>query len=251
MSTVQTRVTFFRSGDDFDQKAAEKIIRLLKESMSGRRKFSIALSGGETPRGVYRQLASISPKHHVDWSRVHLFFSDERAVPAKDPQSNFGMIDRELISQIKIPKENIHRIKGELDPQKAATEYQKDLRATLRGKGNRLDLVLLGLGADGHTASLFPGAVDVGKRGALVAPVEVNGTHGSRVTLTLRCINNARTIVFLVTGSKKSSIVQRVLHAKNPTKDLPASFVSPNDGSLLWVLDEEAGASLASDGDAG
>ena len=244
--TNQTRISVFRSNDEFEQKAAEKIARLLGESIRERGKASIALSGGATPRGVYRRLGADPFKKRIEWKKVHIFFSDERAVPPKDPESNFGMAEIELLSRIEIPKRNVHRILGEINPSYAAKEYEKELKKALRGKGTRFDIVLLGLGEDGHTASLFPGTADVKAKGPLVAPVDLPSLKNKRITLTLRCINASRAIIFLVTGKKKAKMVQRLLSTEEPTADIPATLVRPKDGKLIWVLDEEAGASLVS-----
>ena len=242
----QTRISVFRSNDEFEQKAAEKIARFLSESIRERGKASIALSGGETPRGVYRRLSLEPFKKRIEWKKIHIFFSDERAVPPKDPQSNFGMAERELLSRVEIPKANIHRILGEIDPSHAAKKYEEELKKTLRGKGTRFDIILLGLGEDGHTASLFPGAADVKPKGPLVAPVDLPALKNKRITLTLRCINAARSVIFLVTGRKKAPMIQRLLGTEEPTSNIPATLVHPKDGKVVWVLDEEAGASLFS-----
>lgn len=204
----------------------------------------VALSGGETPRSMYGRLGRAPFMHSVDWSKVHLFFGDERAVPPTDQQSNFGMIDHEFISRIEIPATHVHRILGEISPEEAALDYERELEEAFGGQEVRFDLVLLGLGEDGHTASLFPAALSAEREEGMVCPVYVPLLDSWRVSLTLRVINNARRILFLVSGANKSSTLKRVLEAQEPTAELPATFVLPKEGTLLWMVDNDAAAEI-------
>lgn len=248
MSENQPQVSVHQSTEELELSAAEEIAAIIREAISKRGVAFIALSGGETPRNVYGRLGREPLSSQVDWSRVHLFFSDERAVPPTDPQSNFGMVNRELISQIDIPRQNVHRIVGELAPERAAEEYERDINQVMTARDARFDLVLLGLGEDGHTASLFPGSAVLNEHASLVRSAFIPHLYSRRLTLTLRCINNAREIMFLVTGSRKSVMVQRVLRAPAPTKELPATLVRPVDGKLLWMLNGEAAAEISPKG---
>jgi 6-phosphogluconolactonase len=244
MQDDPSQIFVYRTTDELELNAAEEIAGVIAVSIRDRGFCFVALAGGETPRKVYRRLGASPLKDRVDWSRVHLFFSDERIVPPTYPESNFGMVDRELISHVDLPEQNVHRIKGEIAPEKAAEEYERTLSATLGPKDVRFDLVLLGLGEDGHAASLFPESEGVGETGSLVASVYVSRLLSWRVTLTLRCINSAREVLFLVSGRHKAGIVQRVLEASGPTRDLPATMVRPTNGKLIWNLDEDAAALL-------
>jgi 6-phosphogluconolactonase len=216
----------------------------MKGAINDRGVCSVALSGGKTPRQIYRRLGEAPLKDGVNWNLVYLFFSDERSVPPNDSQSNYGMVERSLLSRVDIPRQNVHRIKGEIDPSMAAQEYESELKSTLHGTEGRFDLVLLGLGEDGHIASIFPGTDVVDERSALVRPVMNLQQNIQRVTLTFPIINNAREIFLLVAGKRKSSIVQRVLGISKPTKDLPATMVRPVEGNLRWMIDRDAASQI-------
>jgi 6-phosphogluconolactonase len=232
-------VEIFHSAAELEQNAAERIVSTINKSIGERGVCFVALSGGETPRPVYRLLGTDLMKDRVDWKCVQLFFTDERAVPPDDPQSNYGMVHRELISKIGIPPGNVHRIKGELKPELAASEYEEELWEIFSSRNVRFDLVLLGLGEDGHTASIFPGSEIVKEENKFVAAIFVPRPSSWRVTLTFPGLNNAREILFLVSGRQKAAIVQRVLGASDPVQGLPASMVRPAEGKLLWMLDKD------------
>lgn len=219
--------------------AAECVARSAAEAIAARGSFSIALSGGNTPRPVYQRLASAA----VDWTRVHVFFGDERCVPPQDPRSNYHMAKVALLDHVAIPPENVHRMRGEDPPEKAAEAYAVELRNAL-GEGGRLDLVLLGLGHDGHTASLFPGlaAVTETRRAVMEAYVEFVGMW--RLTLTPPIINAARLVVFLVSGDDKADVLRRVLQGPRQPVVLPAQAVRPAERPPLWLVDAAAAAKL-------
>jgi 6-phosphogluconolactonase len=180
----------------------------------------------------------------VDWSRVHMFFWDERAVPPDHLNSNYGMIEREWISHISIPQENIHRMKGEIDPHIASKEYERELRRIFSRDPIIFDFVLLGIGEDGHTASLFPGTDATMEKEALVRSTFVHQINSWRITLTVPVLNAAREIIFIAAGKQKASIVHRVIDAQVPDTNLPASLIRPTEGTLCWMVDEEAGLLL-------
>jgi len=240
----RSHITVYRSAADLEQRAAEEIVRVMNAAINDRGVCFVALAGGETPRHCYRRLGMDPLKDRVDWSCVHLFFSDERPVPPNDSQSNFGMVERSLILLIDIPQRNVHRIKGEIDLAVAAEEYEMELRTAFGKRPVRFDLVLLGIGEDGHTASMFPGTDVVEEKTALVRPVVDPDQNIRRVTLTFPIINSAREILFLASGKRKASIVQRVLGTTESAKDLPATMVRPVDGRLRWMLDEEAASQI-------
>ena len=232
------------------REAAGRILEQARAAVESRGRFSLALSGGSTPGGTYRLLAQEPYRDRLPWDRVHLFWGDERCVPPDDPGSNYHLADQILISQVPIPAENVHRFQGELSPEEAARAYRRELEDFFCGPVPRLDLVLLGLGGDGHTASLFPGADALENVTDTVLTVEANyeGRPAQRVTLTLPAINAARQVLFLVSGESKAPIVAQVLGARtvpgSHTGPLPAERVCPTAGELVWLLDEAAASGL-------
>jgi len=222
---------------------AQELVRIANSAIEHRGVCHLALSGGETPRTIYRRLAKAPFVNAIDWKKIHIFFGDERAVPPSDQQSNFRMVDDELVSHVDIPAANIHRIHGEVRPDEAAQRYEHELRSML-GTEARFDLLLLGLGADGHTASIFPQTSAVDEDQALVCATYVPRLESWRISITLRTINNARHILFIVSGGGKAEILERVLNASVPTKDLPATLVDPKEGIVTWMVDVDAAARL-------
>lgn len=231
------------------QEAAQRFAELARKAAASRQRFSVALSGGSTPGKLYTLLGRESYRTEIPWEHVHLFWADERCVPPDDPGSNYRLVQETLLTQVSIPPENVHRVRGELGPQAAAQVYERDLQDFYCGPRPRFDLVLLGLGEDGHTASLFPGSPLLAERERLVAPAVASyqDRPAQRVTLTLPAINTARQVLFLVTGSAKAGIVQTVL--AGPAGQLPAEQVRPTAGQLTWLLDAAA-ASLLDEGSA-
>ena len=209
------------------------------EAIAARGSFNVALSGGNTPRPVYQRLATAT----IDWTRVHVFFGDERCVPPRDARSNYHMARAALLDHVAIPPENVHRMRGEDPPDAAAEAYAVELRNAL-GEGGRLDLVLLGLGHDAHTASLFPGlaAVTETRRAVMEAYVEFVGMW--RLTLTPPTINAARRVVFLVSGDDKADVLHRVLQGPRQPIVLPAQAIRPSERPALWLIDAAAAAKL-------
>jgi 6-phosphogluconolactonase len=230
---------------DLEERAAENFAVLAGKAPGPSGRFSVALSGGSTPKGLYSLLASSRYGDRVPWSRVHLFWGDERCVPPDHPESNYRMVREVLLSKIAIPAENVHRMAGEKEPDIAAAEYEAELKRFFRlspGALPRFDLILLGLGEDGHTASLFPGSDALRETERLVTACYVSKLKSHRLTLTLPVLNAGAVIVFLVAGKNKASIVKEVLKAK--AASLPAAKVQPIDGRLIWFVDREAGAEL-------
>ncbi|MFQ5709994.1 MAG: 6-phosphogluconolactonase, partial [bacterium] len=203
---------------------------------------NLTLAGGNTPRDVYVRLGLGTIQSQIKWDRVHLYWGDERTVPPDHPDSNYGMVKATLLSRIAIPDENVHRIRGEMAPREAAAEYAALLQEHFDNKPPRFDLVLLGLGGDGHTASLFPTSRALEEQNRWVKAVFVPKFNTWRVTLTFPVLNNAREVIFLVAGSEKAKIVQRVLDCAQPTMEMPATLIRPHKGKLLWMLDAEAAA---------
>jgi len=238
------RIDIYESTGEMESAAEREVLGIARRAIRDRGACTLALSGGETPRGLYRRLAVLPVGEAPDWSRIHLCFGDERMVPPDDPGSNYGMVRHELICRIPLPAGNVHRIRGERPPDVAAAEYAADLERALSFSGGRFDLVLLGLGEDGHTASLFPDTDALGESEKTVCAVYVSRLSAWRVTVTLPVINSAREVLFLVSGARKNDIVRRVLGSPGPAADTPATLVNPADSTPHWMLDCESGASV-------
>ncbi|HEX9289495.1 MAG TPA: 6-phosphogluconolactonase [Anaeromyxobacteraceae bacterium] len=228
--------------------AAEEVARRAEQAAAERGRFTIALAGGATPKRLYALLADAKEpfRARIPWARTHVFFGDERHVHPGHPESNYGMARAALLSKVPIPPENVHRIRAEdTDAAAAATDYEAELRRVLvlaPGAVPRLDLVLLGLGADGHTASLFPGNDALEERSRLVAAPFVDRLRTHRITLTLPVLEAARAVAFVVSGAEKAERVADVLEGAGT--GLPAGRVRVRDGDLLWLLDAAAAAQL-------
>ena len=215
--------------------------------------FTVALAGGSTPRGLYSLLATDQQlRALVPWEHAELFWSDERHVPPGHPDSNYRMADEALVSRVAVPPARVHRVHGEdADAAQAARLYEAEVRRTVRaeeGTTPRFDLILLGLGTDGHTASLFPGTDALSERTRLVVANRVEKLGAERITMTYPLLNAARRVMFVVTGSDKAPAVRDVLEPAPGSPELPAAGVRPVDGRLIWVLDRAAASLLACGG---
>ena len=229
--------------------AAELVHSVGREAVRANGRFLIALSGGTTPETLYRALTSPAFADRFDWSRTNFFFSDERGVPPDDPRSNYALANKTLFVPLKITPSQVYRMAGEShDPQAAAHDYEQQLRQatnTPPSSHPTLDLVLLGLGEDGHTASLFPGSLALRDNKRLIAVTQSSKDPPTRLTMTLGVINQASVILFLVMGVGKAEIVRAILDPKTETeRQLPASLVAPEKGRLIWLLDRAAAAGL-------
>jgi len=217
------------------------ILSASAEAISSRGACSIALSGGSTPRALFRLLAGDEWRTRFDWSRIELFQVDERAVPLDHPDNNFGMIERELLHAVQIPADHVHRVRTELGAEAAAEDYESQLRKTFPGAGiPRFDIVLLGMGEDGHTASLFPGTEALHETRHWVLGYLVMKLKAQRITLTFPVINDARKVLFLVSGPGKAATLREVFQGESPELRYPAAMVEPRDGLLYWHLDGDA-----------
>ena len=237
MSRAQIEFIVLPDLKAISQAAAERVATLAQT----RDPFTVALSGGSTPRRLYEMLAAPPFRGRVPWGRVHVFWGDERCVPPDHSDSNYRLAREALLDEIPILAENVHRIWGEMPPDQAAAAYQTELEAVV-GVNGRLDLILLGMGADGHTASLFPGTEALEERERAVVAVYVERLQAWRVTLTLPVINAARQVLFLVTGAAKAEIVQAVL--EGPEGRFPAQQIRPTAGQLTWLVDVAAASRL-------
>jgi 6-phosphogluconolactonase len=238
-------VKIFQSTDELAREFAGELINMIIESAGKKQNFNIALSGGSTPEIIFTQISE-NFKKSVSWQNVHFFWGDERCVQPDDAESNFGMAWRKLLGNIEIPTINIHRIKGEDDPETEAVRYSEEILTYTRKRNGIpvFDLVLLGLGEDGHTASIFPGHIDLFKSDKICKVAVHPVTFQKRITLTGRVINNADSVTFLVTGKNKGVIVEKIFKKNLPSINYPASYVVPVYGRLYWFLDKEAGRLL-------
>lgn len=230
----------FETREDLYDDASDRFARIGAEAIRDRGRFLVALSGGDTPLPVFGRLASPAHARRLDWSAVDVFWADERCVAPTDEQSNYRMAREALLDRVPIPADRIHHIAGEIEPLAAADAYELTLREVLGGEG-RLDLILLGMGADGHTASLFPRHQALAETDRWIVPVHASADPPWRVTMTLSLINAARHVLFLVTGAEKAVAV-RDLQEGEP---LPASMARPSDGTLTFLVDVEAASLLA------
>jgi 6-phosphogluconolactonase len=242
---MKPEIRVFKDVENLSNAAANLFVARAAESISERDRFMVALNGGTTPLRLFPLLAS-DFREQVDWSRVHIFWGDERCVPPDDPGSNYGQARDMLLSRVPIPDSNIHRIRGELGPAEASKEYSLVLTrfATPPLEWPRFDLIYLGMGEDGHTASLFPGSpVDMTEP---VVPVTARyqDRPADRVTLTQVVFNSARMVVFMATGKKKARTLVEVLSDRYNPALYPAQRIHPKDGQLIWLVDEEAASKL-------
>lgn len=238
-------ISIFDDSEQVARAAAERFVARARNAIDLQGRFSVALAGGSTPKRAYELIASEPFRDQIDWSHVHLFFGDERAVPRAHPESNYRMVYEKLISKLPIPTENIHRIVGEVDPRDSARAYEEDLRHYFEGKRwPRFDLVLLGMGDDGHTASLFPGTEALKDETAWVTSNWIEKLKMPRITLTAPALNHAAHILFLVTGRDKSARLREVLEGPFDPRRLPAQLIQANEGIVEWLLDQEAANKL-------
>ena len=226
------------------QAAAQLFSQIAQKAVQAHGRFSVVLSGGGTPRRLYQIL---SQDQSLPWAQTHVFWSDERLVPPDDPGSNYGQAKAVLLDHVSIPPENIHRMKGELDPDTAVTDYTAQLRQFTPGQPwPRFDLVLLGMGSDGHTASLFPGPISEAENTQPVIAVTAHydGRPAQRITLTPLVLNDAARILFLVTGADKADALTAVLQGLPQPEKHPAQRIQPRRGSLAWFVDTAAATHL-------
>jgi 6-phosphogluconolactonase len=243
--SAKPNLRIFATLEELAVAAAERFVTCAAASQRDPGYFHVALSGGTTPKRVYELLATNDFRSRIDWSRVQLFFGDERAVPLDHPDSNYRMANDALITKVPIPSENVHRIRGELDPNAAAASYEVELRFVFSSeKWPRFDLIFLGLGEDGHTASLFPGAKAIQEDMHWAVATKNPATGQERITLTLPAINHAKQITFLVVGQNKAERLKDVLSESDTSEKFPAQAVKPVNGNLELLVDAEAASLL-------
>jgi len=239
---METDLRVFADVNDLSLRAAEATVRTINESVQTNGSFSLVLSGGNTPRTLYSLLSS-QFRDQIPWTRAHVFWGDERYVPLDDLRSNYRMARETLLDAVPCPIANVHPMPTELpDPEAAAQEYEKTLRRYFSTDWPRFDLVLLGLGEEGHTASLFPGSPALEERRRSVVAVKAPVEPPLRLTLTLPVLTHAANIYFLVTGSNKAQALHHVLTETPDPKNYPAAVVRLAPGTVIWSVDQEAAA---------
>jgi 6-phosphogluconolactonase len=231
--------------------AAESVVHLAAAAIAETGRFTIALAGGSTPKPIYERLATEEFAKRVDWARVQIFWGDERCVPPDHPQSNYHMTREALLDHVPIPALNVHRIRGEQNPREAAEAYGRELQAVFGGDAEKggppaegFDLILLGMGDNGHTASLFPGLPAVLEQCKWVMAQYVEVVAAWRITLTPVIINAARNVTFLVSGTGKAERLHEVIEGPYQPEVLPAQVIKPKNGRLTWLVDRSAAAQL-------
>jgi 6-phosphogluconolactonase len=233
------------------QAASMLLIEQANRAVAARGRFCVALSGGSTPKRTYELLAGPPFKEQVPWHRLHIFWGDERCVPLDDPRSNARMAKEAWLDRVPIPESQIHPMYQSGEPAAAARQYEAHLRQFFTGHPHSLDLVLLGLGDNGHTASLFPGTPVLKETGRWVSEVYVAEQDMYRVTLTAAFINQAAMVAFLVAGAGKAEVVWQILRGPRDPERLPAQLIAPHPGELLWLLDLQAAARVTAKEESG
>ena len=232
------------SPEELARAAAEHFVARCHEEIEQRGSFTVALSGGSTPKLLFELLADPNEpfRDQIPWSNIHFFWSDERHVPPDHAESNYRMANEAMLSHVPVAKNNVHRVRSENpNAAEAASQYQQTLIEITQQSLPQLDLILLGLGPDGHTASIFPGSEVLHETKRLVAAPWVEKFQTYRITMTLPVLNNGASVVFLVNGAEKAKIVKEIF--EGPEK-YPAQAIKPTNGELLWMLDEDAASEI-------
>lgn len=242
---IAGQLKIFPTQFDLFLEATKSIVTTLRNGIRAMGSVSLVLSGGATPRGVYDLLATEGFSSQIEWAKVHIFWGDERCVPPHAPDSNYRMANDVLIRKISIPMTNVHRIPAERPPQEAAQMYQHEIKSLFQLREKelpRFTVVLLGLGTDGHTASLFPNTSALQERTKFVTEVFVESLKAPRITMTLPVINNAQNIIILVSGKGKAGILSAVIDVDVP--QFPVNMIDPTSGSLSWMVDRDAASKI-------
>ncbi len=236
---VSTEVRIYSDQKEVVKALSKEIFKLTKSSVQNR--FNILLSGGKSPTELFKRIAK-KYTDDIDWERIHLWWGDERCVSPENINSNYKQAHDFLISNVPIPSANVHRIKGEENPEDEAIRYAAEIEKNLnfRGENPVFDLVLLGLGEDGHTASIFPDELELFEDERICAVAKHPLTGQYRITITGKVLNNANRVFLLVTGANKSQRISEIMNDDDAAKLLPAYYISPTNGELIWFIDEAA-----------
>ena len=245
-SSVEIRV--LTTPQELFEAAAEEVVQAAKEAVEQRGRFTIALPGGSTPKSLFNLLAT-NARTVLPWDRTFFFWGDERHVPPTDPDSNYRMAEETMLSRIPVAAGNVFRIPAENPDAAAGAEaYEQTLRKFFQLEPGQLpvfDVILLGMGPDGHTASLFPGSAGLQEKSRLVIANWVDKLKTSRLTLTLPVLNAARCVTFLVSGTDKAAMLKTVLEEDAPAEQYPSKLIQPNHGKLIWLVDRAAASDLS------
>ncbi len=234
----------YGDAEELARAGAELFVSTAAESISARGRFRVALSGGSTPKRVYELLAVEASRSRVDWEHTDIFWGDERYVPADDPKSNFRMTNEVLLRNVLVPPANVHRVPTEISPpSSAAAAYQDEIRKSFGDSRSfpQFDLIYLGLGSNGHTASLFPRSPALKEMFRLVVDDFVAEVNAWRITMSAPLLNRGRTVAFLIQGQEKAQVLRDVMLGPRDPERLPAQLIAP-EGQLLWLVDKAAGA---------
>lgn len=242
--SARGQVVTLPSRDAVTAATADALVAAAAEAIAARGRFLLVLSGGSTPKALYELLATPAYASRIDWTRVAVFWGDERCVPPDDRSSNYRMAREALLDRVPISPEAIHRMRGEDPPEEAAAAYQAELGKVFGAGPPRFDMVLLGMGDNGHTASLFPHLTAVREKSRWVVAEYVGEVKMWRLTMTPPLLNSAARVLFLVVGADKADMLKRVLEGPPDVDALPAQAVAPRDGDLRWMVDQAAAAAL-------
>lgn len=235
-------ITVYKSPGEIAESVSYRLMTAIRKKVELTEKFYLAVSGGSTPKVLFERLAQAPFREEILWQFLHIFWVDERCVPPEDEESNYGMTKKTLLDKVNIPTENIHRMKGESDPESEVLRYAEEIKQHLPVKLGlpSFDWILLGMGSDGHTASLFPGK-ELSMTAESITGTAIHPQSGqNRITLTSNVINNAAEISFLVTGKDKSDIFSRIIKKEKGYENYPAAIISPEHGTLEWLIDTDA-----------
>jgi len=229
-----------------NEAVAVAFARYFAEWLQDKESVTVALSGGSTPKVLFKHWAK-NYREKISWEKIHFFWGDERCVPPDHPESNYGLTKKLLFDHITIPEENIHRIRGEEPPEKEVGRYEEEIRQSVRTEDGLplFDLIILGMGADGHTASIFPNQMDLLTNLRICSLATHPNSGQKRISLTGKVINKAQLATFLVTGRSKSPVIKEIMTKTGRWSSYPAAFIAPDQGELVWFLDTEASAELS------
>lgn len=246
-NNMEPRIILRKDTERLAEEAAVQFIKIAKQSIKHRGVFSVALAGGSTPRNCYKMLAEQTIQHQISWKDIHLFWGDERNVPHDHIDSNYRMVREELLDKITIPGENIHPFPSNLKPEDAVESYENEIRRFFQlqsGQFPKFDLILLGMGIDGHTASLFPNTAALKEKKHLAYANYVEAMSTVRFTLTIPVINNARIVIFLISGNSKAEILSKVLNQSGDPFFYPSRLIRPISRNLIFLIDHAAATGL-------
>ncbi|MEJ2635826.1 MAG: 6-phosphogluconolactonase [Calditrichia bacterium] len=238
------RIQVYSDREEMSRAAADFFVQTAKEAVEAHGRFIVALSGGSTPKETYRILAQAPFKQQVPWEKTYIFWGDERCVPWDDPRSNAHMTYDTLLKYVTVPSKHIFRMQCALSPKEAASQYEAVLHQLFDGDQPRFDLIFLGLGENGHTASLFPNSEVLTEKSRLVSEVYLPELEMYRITFTAYLINQAANVAFLVSGKKKSEILPKVIEGPRKPEELPAQLIEPLEGEIYWFIDQAAASGL-------